>query len=90
MFIVHIIDCLLAFQGSVRFSVTVPSMPDKPEFTLKGQTLNFSLPLTDNVSITVDRYICRLFMLRYRKIRGAYCFTVVRLSVRLHKLDVKT
>ena len=43
--------CIVLFQGSVRFRVTVPSMPDKPEFTLKGQTLNFSLPLTDNVSL---------------------------------------
>ena len=41
----------ILLQGSVKFNVHVPSMPDKPEFNLKGQTLSFSLPYTDNVSI---------------------------------------
>lgn len=38
------------FQGSVRFRVQVPKMTDKSEFNLKGQMLNFVLPLTDAVS----------------------------------------
>ena len=33
----------------MRFRVAVPKM-DKSEFNLKGQMLNFSLPLTDAVS----------------------------------------
>ena len=45
--------CFL-FQGSVRFRVAVPKMQDKPEFNLNGQMLNFSLPLTDAVSLLTN------------------------------------
>ncbi|XP_060586452.1 splicing factor 3A subunit 1-like [Ruditapes philippinarum] len=44
-------EWLKLHKGSVKFRVTVPSMPDKPEFNLKGQTLQFTLPYTDNVSV---------------------------------------
>ncbi|XP_077977951.1 splicing factor 3A subunit 1-like [Glandiceps talaboti] len=35
----------------VSFKVQVPSMPDKPEWNLKGQTMTLTLPLTDQVSV---------------------------------------
>ncbi|KAL4220170.1 splicing factor 3a [Mactra antiquata] len=44
-------EWLKQHKGNVKFRVNVPTMPDKPEFNLKGQTLNFSLPYTDNVSV---------------------------------------
>lgn len=44
-------EWLKQHKGSVKFRVMVPNMPDKPEFNMKGQTLNFSLPYTDNVSV---------------------------------------
>lgn len=37
--------------GPVVLRVAVPHMPDKPEYTLTGQTLTMSLPLTDTVSV---------------------------------------
>ncbi|XP_052784621.1 splicing factor 3A subunit 1-like [Mya arenaria] len=44
-------DWLKQHQGNVKFRVSVPNMPDKPDMNLKGQVLNFSLPYTDNVSV---------------------------------------
>lgn len=44
-------EFLRRFKGSVRFRVQVPKMTDKSEFNLKGQMLNFVLPLTDAISV---------------------------------------
>ncbi|CAH1787515.1 unnamed protein product [Owenia fusiformis] len=38
-------------NGPVQFNVQVPDQSDKPEWNLKGQSLTFTLPLTDNVSV---------------------------------------
>ena len=38
--------------------VMVPSVSDKPEWNLNGQTLEFTLPLTDTVSR--HTFTCRL------------------------------
>ena len=43
--------CLFYVQGPVSFKVQVPNHPDKPEWQLNGQSLTFTLPLTDNVSV---------------------------------------
>ncbi|XP_064614806.1 splicing factor 3A subunit 1-like [Liolophura sinensis] len=44
-------DFLRTHNGPVTFKVQVPNLPDKPEWKLNGQMLNFTLPLTDNVSV---------------------------------------
>ncbi|KAH3810266.1 hypothetical protein DPMN_138656, partial [Dreissena polymorpha] len=44
-------EWLKQHAGSVKFRVAVPNMPDKTDMNLSGQTLTFSLPLTDNVSV---------------------------------------
>lgn len=41
---------ILILQGPVTFKVSVPKVEDKPEWNLKGQTVSFTLPLTDTVS----------------------------------------
>ncbi|XP_067668846.1 splicing factor 3A subunit 1-like [Haliotis asinina] len=38
-------------KGPVTIKVAVPNVPDKPEWKLKGQKLDFTLPLTDSVSV---------------------------------------
>uniref|UniRef100_UPI00358F1148 splicing factor 3A subunit 1-like n=1 Tax=Myxine glutinosa TaxID=7769 RepID=UPI00358F1148 len=38
-------------KGPVTFKVQVPTMQDKSEWKLGGQTLTFTLPLTDQVSV---------------------------------------
>uniref|UniRef100_A0A0B7ASQ4 Splicing factor 3A subunit 1 n=1 Tax=Arion vulgaris TaxID=1028688 RepID=A0A0B7ASQ4_9EUPU len=38
-------------KGSVKVQVVVPTVSDKPEWNLKGQTLEYNLPLTDSVSV---------------------------------------
>ncbi|KAL8625577.1 splicing factor 3a, subunit 1 [Nucella lapillus] len=38
-------------KGPVMVKVMVPNVSDKPEWKLNGQTLEFSLPLTDTVSV---------------------------------------
>lgn len=38
-------------NAPVAFSVKVPEIPDKPEWKMHGQTLNFTLPLKDMVSV---------------------------------------
>ncbi|XP_041356124.1 splicing factor 3A subunit 1-like [Gigantopelta aegis] len=38
-------------KGPVRFKVMVPHVTDKPEWKLNGQKLDFTLPLTDTVSV---------------------------------------
>ncbi|CAK8680307.1 splicing factor 3A subunit 1-like [Clavelina lepadiformis] len=38
-------------NGPVTFRVQCPSAPDKSEWNLQGQTLTFTLPLTDEVSV---------------------------------------
>ncbi|KAK3603715.1 hypothetical protein CHS0354_023328 [Potamilus streckersoni] len=38
-------------KGPVKFRVLIPKMDDKPEWKLHGQTLTFTLPLTDTVSV---------------------------------------
>lgn len=38
-------------KGPVTFKIQVPNHPDKPEWQLNGQSLTFTLPLTDNVSV---------------------------------------
>ncbi|ESO92859.1 hypothetical protein LOTGIDRAFT_190371 [Lottia gigantea] len=38
-------------KGPVKISVSVPNVSDKPEWSLNGQKLDFTLPLTDSVSV---------------------------------------
>ncbi|XP_050389734.1 splicing factor 3A subunit 1 [Patella vulgata] len=38
-------------KGPVKISVSVPKVADKPEWSLNGQKLEFTLPLTDSVSV---------------------------------------
>ncbi|XP_048747370.2 splicing factor 3A subunit 1-like [Ostrea edulis] len=38
-------------KGPVTFKVSVPKVEDKPEWNLKGQTVSFTLPLTDTISV---------------------------------------
>ncbi|XP_066995225.1 splicing factor 3A subunit 1 [Anabrus simplex] len=38
-------------KGPVSFKVAVPVMTEKPEWRLKGQLLNLTLPLTDTVAV---------------------------------------
>lgn len=38
-------------KGNVKVQVLVPTVSDKPEWNLKGQRLDFTLPLTDSVSV---------------------------------------
>ncbi|XP_012938443.1 splicing factor 3A subunit 1 [Aplysia californica] len=38
-------------KGNVKVQVMVPNVSDKPEWNLKGQKLEFMLPLTDTVSV---------------------------------------
>ena len=42
-------------QGTVTFCVAVPTVADKPEWRLSGQTLNLTMPLTDMVSVVKAR-----------------------------------
>lgn len=37
-------------QGPAAFKVHVPLMADKPEWKLNGQTLTFTMPLTESVA----------------------------------------
>ena len=43
-------------QGPVSVKVMIPNVSDKPEWNLNGQTLEFTLPLTD----TVSAFTCKL------------------------------
>lgn len=46
-------DIFLAqHKGPVTFNVAVPNLSDKPEWKCNGQMLRFTLPLTDQVSVT--------------------------------------
>lgn len=45
---------ILILQGPVTFKVSVPKVEDKPEWNLKGQTVSFTLPLTDTVSEVIN------------------------------------
>ena len=47
----ELIDKKITFQTPVSFRVTIPKLPEKGEWKLNGQTLNLTLPLTDNVSL---------------------------------------
>lgn len=38
----------------MTFKVSVPKVEDKPEWNLKGQTVSFTLPLTDTVRSRKD------------------------------------
>ena len=38
-------------QGPVTFKVVLPSMPEKTEWRLGGQTIELTLPLEDPVSV---------------------------------------
>ncbi|KAK7454123.1 hypothetical protein BaRGS_00039595 [Batillaria attramentaria] len=38
-------------KGPVTLKVAVPNVADKPEWNLNGQTLDFTLPLTDTISV---------------------------------------
>ncbi|XP_049842965.1 splicing factor 3A subunit 1 isoform X2 [Schistocerca gregaria] len=38
-------------KGPVTFKVAVPNLTDKPEWRLRGQVLNLTLPLTDTVAV---------------------------------------
>lgn len=38
-------------KGPVTVKVAIPNVSDKPEWNLNGQTLDFSLPLTDTISV---------------------------------------
>ncbi|CAG5115573.1 unnamed protein product, partial [Candidula unifasciata] len=42
---------LQKFKGSVKVLVVVPNVSDKPEWNLKGQTVEYNLPLTDSISV---------------------------------------
>jgi len=42
---------LKTHKGNVKLQVIVPNVSDKPEWNLKGQKLEFMLPLTDTVSV---------------------------------------
>ncbi|XP_059145516.1 splicing factor 3A subunit 1-like [Physella acuta] len=42
---------LQTHKGNVKIQVIVPTVQDKPEWNLKGQKLEFNLPLTDSVSV---------------------------------------
>ncbi|KAK3096249.1 hypothetical protein FSP39_024939 [Pinctada imbricata] len=44
-------DFLKTHAGQVTFKVQVPNVEDKPEWNLKGQTLSYTLPLTDSISV---------------------------------------
>ena len=44
-------EFLAKSSGPVTFTVQVPKVPDKSEWKLNGQTVNLTLPLTDNVSV---------------------------------------
>lgn len=46
-----IIKCLFFWQGPVTVKVVIPNVVDKPEWKLNGQTLEYTLPLTDTVSL---------------------------------------
>lgn len=48
-------DYLRLHSGSVSFKVYCPNVPDKPEWTLTGQILTISLPITDHVSVIKAR-----------------------------------
>lgn len=45
---------IFILQGPVTFKVSVPKVEDKPEWNLKGQTVSFTLPLTDTVSEIIN------------------------------------
>lgn len=50
---------ILILQGPVTFKVSVPKVEDKPEWNLKGQTVSFTLPLTDTVSEIMNlKFFC--------------------------------
>lgn len=38
-------------QGPVTFRIQVPNMPDRNEWSLKGQVISITLPITDPVSV---------------------------------------
>ncbi|XP_055868516.1 splicing factor 3A subunit 1-like [Biomphalaria glabrata] len=42
---------LQTHKGNVKVQVMVPNIADKPELNLKGQKLEFTLPITDSVSV---------------------------------------
>ncbi|NP_001135217.1 splicing factor 3A subunit 1 isoform X1 [Salmo salar] len=44
-------EFLRRYKGSVSVTVQVPNMQDKTEWKLSGQALNFTIPLTDQVSV---------------------------------------
>ncbi|XP_024294713.1 splicing factor 3A subunit 1 isoform X1 [Oncorhynchus tshawytscha] len=44
-------EFLRRYKGSVSITVQVPNMQDKTEWKLSGQALNFTIPLTDQVSV---------------------------------------
>ncbi|XP_029633151.1 splicing factor 3A subunit 1-like [Octopus sinensis] len=44
-------EYLRTHKNPILVKVLVPNVPDKPEWNLNGQVLNFTLPLTDSVSV---------------------------------------
>ena len=44
-----VLSCVV--QGPVAVRVVVPKVSEKPEWNLHGQTLEFTFPLTDTVSL---------------------------------------
>lgn len=48
-------EFLKANSGPVTFQVIVPHIPDKPEWNLNGQSLTFTMPLTDTLTAVKSR-----------------------------------
>lgn len=73
--------------GPITVSISVPSVPDKPEWNLNGQTIQLSLPLTESVN-TIKSKIMEILTMPPSKQKLQYEVRAFHFSLLLSKIQL--